>query len=497
MNDPRIKKTLPVNLLSEGRQCLVVGGGKVALRKIENLLESGAFVNVVSPELVSNIKDMLTTKQIKHTARIFTDTDTDNMFLVFAATDDKNVNKQVMESCRKRNIICCSVDGNWKDADFVTPATFRKDHITVAIATGGQSCRQSRLIKENLSKHLAMVENADLIVMGTSHEELALQQREPFHLLGERLDQTGEMLMHVWGIHEFIILNTCNRVELIAVISPQTGTNEVLKRIMAFFHLKPHEYYIKRGYEAFEHVCVLSAGLLSQTPGENHIVAQVKDALDYALNAGWANSMMQDWISSALHVSKDIRQITTPLLKNFEIEDLCINYLTAECPNIKNMNVMILGAGTIGSEVIKRIEKLGCACKWCYHVNKPEIPANMSDSITLCTFNDLRNNLSDVDIIICATTSTGYVLHQGHAPFLNQEKDIRIVDLAIPRNVAPEMNELTPNISVTDLDDLKHWFRRELADMAKILDLSKQTVEKHKDLYEKIIRQFQGGNKVE
>ena len=69
-----------------------------------------------------------------------------------------------------------------------------------------------------------------------------------------------------------------------------------------------------------------------------------------------------------------------------------------------------------------------------------------------------------------------------------------VVDLAMPRNVAPELNGLAGSIRVVDLDDLKHWYRREVADMARIFEVSKEIVQQHKEMYEKLTQSFQGRN---
>jgi glutamyl-tRNA reductase len=342
-----------------------------------------------------------------------------------------------------------------------------------------------------------MVENADLIVMGTSHNELPIEKREHFHLIGDRLDRTGNMLMHVWGIHEFMLLNTCNRIEIIAVVSRGTEIDDLLKRIMAFFHLKPREYYMKQGYEAFEHTATLCAGLYSQTPGENHIVAQVKDALAYSREKDWAGNMMDNWISSALQVSKVIRNKTGPLLKNVEIEDLCVNYLQNKIAKPADRNILVIGAGVVGTDLVKSLIHHGMTCKWCYNVNKPDISDPIFKDIGLCSVRRLQQHLAAADVVLCAAMSAGHVITRKHAPAFAAVKHPYIIDLAIPRNTDPGLSEKVPHLRIVDLDDLKHWFRRELADMPKIYKLAGQQVKKHKDKYERIIKSFQGGNKIQ
>ena len=484
------RAVLPVGLLLEKKACLIVGGGKTALRKTRLLLDAKADVTVVAPEADNEIQQLAAAKSIHYLPRKFADADLDHVQLVMTATNDGALNQHVLQLCQKQRILCCATDHNWVSGGFLMPAILRKDNVTVSVSSGGQSCRRTRLIKANLARHIDMTETADLIVVGTSHHQLPIQRREPFHLVGKRMEQTGQMLMQVWGVHEFMLLNTCNRVELIGIVCKGAGIEDLLKRIMAFFHLKEDEYYVKHGFDAFEHVALVCAGLLSQSPSENHIVAQVKDALDYATQRGWASGMIQGWIGSALHVSKDIRQATGPLLQNREIEDLCVDYLDAECKGLEQKRIMVLGTGMVGNGLIQRFLNSGYSCEWSYHVNKPELPENWQGRVTLSTFNDLPAHLPKADIIICTASSPGYILHKGHAPFFDQSKEILIMDLAMPRNVEPTLDELTPDIRVVDLDGLKRWYHREILDMAKVFELGKLAVVEHRDLYGKIIQNF-------
>lgn len=493
-SSPHTRDVFPVSLLAAGRACLIVGGGKVALRKVNGLLAAGAKVTVVSPDLHPELVRFVQKECIAHIPRVFATTDVRNMFLVFAATNDKAVNRSVCNACRERGILCCSVDGNWVAGDFVTPATLRKDGLTIAVSTGGRSCRRSRLVKEGLSRHIRMVDTAELIVLGTSHNYLSVEKREPYHLVGAYMDSVAEMVMRVWGVHEFMLLNTCNRIELIAVASGDAAIDDVIKRILGFDHLDAQEYYGKRGVEAFSHLACLTAGLLSQIPGENHIVAQVKDAVAHAVTHRWAAGMIQEWVASALHVAKNIRQATSTFLRSEEIEDLCLNYLESGCPDWNSRRVMVLGGGVMGTEIVERLLRSEHSVEWCYHRNKPAV-ADKAPGLQVYPLSGLRDHLGGIDVIICATSSEKHVLHEEHAAFFDQQKNVVIVDLTMPRNVAPELNALISNLSIADLDDLKHWYRREMADMAKVFEISDRILAEHRDLYEKLINSFQNRKK--
>lgn len=490
MND-RLKQTkaLPITLLIDGRPCLVIGGGNVALRKAGHLLDAGATVTVVSPEL----REEFSSLDVRHISRPFEAADVDGMAVVFACTNDRYVNRQVLEVCRGKNILCSCVDGNWAQSDFTTPAITRRGNLMLSVATGGQSCRQAKLVKDSLAKHLELVETAELVVVGTDHRHMDIDAREPFHLTGPRFERTGWMMMQLWGIHEFMILNTCNRVELIAVVSRETATNGILRHLLGFDKMAENQFYLKRGVDAYEHLCLVASGMLSQTPGENHIAAQLKEALATAQQHGWAANMMQEWVSSLLHVSKHIKNEVAPLLRNEEVEDLALKYLQAHDPDLSSKTLMVLGAGMVGQGLICDAVPMFGKAIWCYHINHPEL-SNEWKRLELCTFNSMKDRLGEADIIISATESPGHVLHSGHAPFFNQEKVITLIDLGMPRNIDPVLKELSSGISLIDLDGLKYWHRNEGADMDEVFSRCRHLVREHQEQYERIIKSFQGGN---
>ena len=486
-NHAKAETVFPVCLMLRDRPCLVVGGGRVAVHKARLLLDGYAKVTVVSPSVSAEIVQWVKEGRVHHVCREYEDSDLDGMFLVFAVTDNPTVNRRIIERCREHVNLCCAADGNWTSGDFVTPAVFHQDGLTVAVSTGGQSCRRSRMVKDNLSRHVSLMQTADLLVMGTSHLQLAVSEREPFHLIGQRLERAGQMLSQVWGIHEFILLNTCNRVEVHAVVSRQADVVPLLARILRLDRLESQRYYIKRGIEAFEHVAVLTAGMLSQTPGENHIVAQVKEALAHGVQAGWARGMMQEWVAAALHVSKDIRNVATPLLRTSEIEDVCLDYVRAEHPELEDGGILVLGSGMIGLGIARRLAERGRRVDLCYHMHRPELRDAWKNNIRLFTFDDLRDRLAKADLVICATDSPHYVVMAEHAPCFGPTRPILICDLTMPRNVDPALSGLRASLRIADLEDLKHWYRREMADLGKIFELSVKTVSDHMDLYERLI----------
>lgn len=147
----------PIFIALEHRFCLVVGGGAVAWRKIKGLFDCGAQVTVVAPLLVPEIEQAVSEGIIVVNRRAFTETDLENIFLVYAATDDADVNAEILNFAQKRGILAAAVDKNWDNGDFITPARFTHKGVTVAVSSDGESCSRSRDVKNELQRFLRNV----------------------------------------------------------------------------------------------------------------------------------------------------------------------------------------------------------------------------------------------------------------------------------------------------------------------------------------------------
>lgn len=139
----------PVMLDLTNRPCLVVGGGAVAQRKVEGLLEAGARVTVVSPSLTHALLAMATEARLHWRPREYARGDAAGFALVMVATDDAGVNVAVAAECREGRIwVNCADDP--ERCDFILPSVLRRGAVTVAVSTGGQSPTMARLLREEL-----------------------------------------------------------------------------------------------------------------------------------------------------------------------------------------------------------------------------------------------------------------------------------------------------------------------------------------------------------
>ncbi|MGE5554015.1 MAG: bifunctional precorrin-2 dehydrogenase/sirohydrochlorin ferrochelatase [Betaproteobacteria bacterium] len=139
----------PVMLDLAGVDCLVVGGGRVAERKVEGLLSVGARVTVIAPRATDGLAELARAGKIQHERRPFASGDTAGYKLVIAATDDARLNAEVAGEARRRGLLANVVDCA-PESNFIVPAVVRRGELVIAVSTGGSSPAQARRIREQL-----------------------------------------------------------------------------------------------------------------------------------------------------------------------------------------------------------------------------------------------------------------------------------------------------------------------------------------------------------
>lgn len=142
---------LPIFLKLEGRNCLVVGGGNVAESKIESLLQAGANVAVVAPEVSEKVASWTSTGKLIWLAKQFEPADLDGIYLVIAATNDPDVNHVVYTLAEDRSILCNAVDDP-TFCHFYYGAVVRRGALQIAISTNGLSPALAQRLRRELEE---------------------------------------------------------------------------------------------------------------------------------------------------------------------------------------------------------------------------------------------------------------------------------------------------------------------------------------------------------
>ena len=401
-----IRKTFPVNLLIEAKTVLVVGGGRVGLRKTRSLLEAGAQVHLVCPDALPELTEL----PIQHTARAFEPADVAGCALVVACTNEKVVNRAILEAARAAQVPCCCADGNWAEGDFIVPATLRTDDLLISVSTNGSSCRTAKEVKDALAKQLHRCSPGELFIHGID-AAFALPPHE----------QLAQRLSFLSGLYGWAFLATCNRTEIIAWAAPELIASGLLQHA---FHL-PEGAYTYHGDAAMRHLTYVLAGLKAKMIGEFHIVGQVRDAIEHARESGWANGQLQRAYAEALQRSQQLRTVIAPHIPQIEVEELALEGATGR--------VVIAGTGALGRATLTKAQAMGLEVTMLYHSRPIE-------GVHCLPLDQWHEALPGATRFISALTLSN--------PLFNAEAlDIPAYDLGAPRNITGE--------SVRDLDALR------------------------------------------
>jgi len=140
---------LPIFIDLKQQPCLVVGGGRIALRKLQNLLHAGALVRLISPALVPDLAARVQDPRISWHERRFEDRDLDGVRLAIAATNDPDVNRRIAEQAKVAGIPV-NVADQAKDCTFIMPSIIDRSPVVVAVSTGSASPVLARMIRARL-----------------------------------------------------------------------------------------------------------------------------------------------------------------------------------------------------------------------------------------------------------------------------------------------------------------------------------------------------------
>jgi len=143
---------MPISVSVKNRTCLVVGGGEVALRKVETLLDYDTTITVIAPEVHDKLKYHASRERITLEEREYRSPEAADYGMVISASDDSGINRKVYEDSRGAGVLVNVVDDPFH-CDFIFPAVLRRDCLTAAISTDGMAPFMSghlRIVLENI-----------------------------------------------------------------------------------------------------------------------------------------------------------------------------------------------------------------------------------------------------------------------------------------------------------------------------------------------------------
>lgn len=161
----------PIFLNLENKPCLIVGGGKVAERKAESLLEYRARIVLVSPKAEESIQNWADQGLLSWIPREFEKQDLEDIFMVFIATDTAEINQQIAALCRERSIMVNAVDDP-PNCDFYVPSVLRRNSLALAISTEGKSPLYAARLKRELANIISEEHGQYVEILGDLREKV-------------------------------------------------------------------------------------------------------------------------------------------------------------------------------------------------------------------------------------------------------------------------------------------------------------------------------------
>lgn len=161
----------PIFLDIKGRPCVVIGGGKVAERKVLSLLDAGAKVLVISPRVTSTLKRLVAKRKITHCPKTYESGDLKGFSLAYSATNNKTVNLKVYEEAKREGVILNVVDAP-ELCNFIVPSIVERGDLLIAISTSGKSPAMAKRIRERLERGFGAEYATFLTLMGAVRDRL-------------------------------------------------------------------------------------------------------------------------------------------------------------------------------------------------------------------------------------------------------------------------------------------------------------------------------------
>ena len=169
----------PINLDIRGRQCLVVGAGRVGTRKVQTLRRCGAVVTVVSAAIDPSLtRQAAADADIVIKQRPYRRSDVEGMFLVVGATDDETLNRQIHADAERSGLLCNIADRP-EICNFVLPAIVQRGDFVLAVSTAGKSPAFAKHVRKQLENQFGAEYGALLDLMGAIREKLLAEAHEP------------------------------------------------------------------------------------------------------------------------------------------------------------------------------------------------------------------------------------------------------------------------------------------------------------------------------
>ena len=303
-----------------------------------------------------------------------------------------------------------------------------------------------------------------LVVLGLNHKTVSVEIRERFAISADSINKGIHHLDDYEGIEEAVVLSTCNRTEIYAVVDDATKDRHSVEEF--FFALsgndkdeaKDEYFYYYVDEDCIRHLFVVASSLDSLIIGEGQILSQVKKAYAIAREANATNTILNTLFHRAITTGKRVRTETKIAFNAVSVSYAAVQLALKIFKNFKDSNVLIFGAGQMAELTAKNL--VGKGVKKIYVANRHFDKAKelaMQFGGQAVGFREAMRKANDVDIVITSTGAPHYVVKPWETQlFMSKRKgrELVIIDIAVPRDVDPDV-ALIKGVELYNIDDLE------------------------------------------
>jgi len=302
-----------------------------------------------------------------------------------------------------------------------------------------------------------------IIIVGLSHKTASLDVREKLALDTVQTLRALRLLKSRFPESEFVLLSTCNRVEMYCA-TKQTGgvVCEDLSRFLSDFHGVGLEdfrnfLYVYEDEDAVRHLLTVAASLDSMVVGETQITGQVKESYRLACSVKSTGKVLNRLFHCAFATGKKVHTTTSISSGRVSIAGVAVELAMQLFADISSAEVIVIGAGEMGELLLQHLLQAGC--KNITVINRSyERGLNIANrhGVTAARWEELGRQLATANIVIACATTQDYLFNKEPFKRIMDSRrygELLIIDIAVPRNFEPSVNKID-NVYLYSIDDL-------------------------------------------
>lgn len=337
---------------------------------------------------------------------------------------------------------------------------------------------------------------SELFVVGISWRTAPVAVREKLAFREDELAGALEALTSRLPVAEALLISTCNRVEVYGVGRSGADAPTAVRAFLAEHRgVKPAQVashlYEHRGSAAVRHVFRVASSLDSLVVGEAQILGQLKDAYAIARKVGTSATVLTRCFERAFGVAKRVRTETAIARGAANVSSVAVELASKVFGDLTGKNVLVVGAGKMSSLAARHLYASG-AQRIVVTNRSPAKAEALAEEIeaTAKPWEDLEGLLVDADVVISSTGASQPVLTRAlfkKVMKARRWRNIMVIDIAVPRDAEPAINELD-GVYLFNIDDLDKVVQANLAERMKAAEHATKIVEHEASQFEQWLR---------